>query len=211
MDMDYTVIAGVLDRSGSIISIKTDVEGGLKTFIEGQQELSGRCDFTLAQFDDVYEIVVPFQPIGTVDSTVPVEPRGSTALLDAIGRTVTELGARLDALPENERPGHVIVAIITDGLENSSREYTRQQINDMITHQREKYGWEFIFLAANQDAIAVGASYGVPAGSSMTFAPSGQGVRASTNSLNTYAGTVRGGGVAAFTDEDRKGAMEEEK
>lgn len=211
MDMDYTVIAGVLDRSGSIARIKTDVEGGLKTFIEGQQALPGRCDFMLAQFDDVYEIVVPFQPIENVNSAVPVVPRASTALLDAIGRTISELGTRLDAMPENERPGHVIVPIITDGLENASREYKRAQINDMITHQREKYGWEFIFLAANQDAIAVGASYGVPAGSSLTFAPTGQGVGSSYQSLNAYAGTLRGGKAASFTDEDREGAMEEEK
>ena len=96
-------------------------------------------------------------------------PRGTTALLDAIGRTINTIGERLDKTSEPDRPGKVLIVILTDGLENASQEFKRNQIYSMIKHQREKYAWEFIFLGANQDAIHAGSAIGIPASNAATF------------------------------------------
>ena len=102
-------------------------------------------------------------------------PRGTTALLDAIGRTINTIGERLDKTPEPERPAKVIVAILTDGLENASQEFSRQQVFETIKRQREVYSWEFIFLGANQDAIRAATQIGVLRTNAVTFneAPGG--------------------------------------
>ena len=88
-------------------------------------------------------------------------PRGSTALLDAVGQAINETGARLAAVDESQRPGLVVFVIVTDGQENSSREFTREQIRTMVEHQQSAYKWQFTFLSANQDAFAAGGSMGI--------------------------------------------------
>jgi hypothetical protein len=102
-------------------------------------------------------------------------PTFPAAPLDAIGRTINTIGERLDKTPEPDRPGKVLIAILTDGLENASQEFKRNEIYSMIKHQRDKYAWEFIFLGANQDAIQAGSAIGIPASNAATFneAPGG--------------------------------------
>lgn len=104
-------------------------------------------------------------------------PRGMTALLDAIGRTIDDVGRRLAATEEARRPVKVIVAMLTDGMENASKDYTNARISEMIGHQKEKYGWEFIFLAANQDAIATARSMSISAEDAISYDASPAGVR----------------------------------
>jgi len=106
-------------------------------------------------------------------------PDGSTALLDAIGRTIDETGARLAAMSEADRPGKVIIAILTDGEENSSGTFTWAQISDMIRHQQDVYKWEFLFLGANQDAIATAARMNISRNSSANFFQTDKGIRKS--------------------------------
>lgn len=174
---NLTEIICVVDRSGSMGSIRDDAVGGFNTFLAEQKKVDRPCKFTYAQFDSEYELVhngVALHNVRPLDHTTYV-PRGSTALLDAIGRTVNEVGARLQNTPEDERPGKVLFVILTDGHENSSQEFTRPQINEMITHQRDKYKWEFIFLAANQDAIKTGGDMGISR--SFNFAATGQFVK----------------------------------
>ncbi len=158
-----TAIAVVLDRSGSMGSCRNDTIGGFNTFLEEQQKLPGYATLTLAQFDDVYEVVYLDRPIKEVPklTTETFVPRGSTALCDAIGRTIVTLGAKLAAMPEVDRPGKVVVVIITDGGENASHEYTREKIKALTEHQQAKYEWKFVYLGANQDAISVGSSLGM--------------------------------------------------
>ena len=154
-DQTLTHIEFLLDRSGSMASIKSDIEGGFNSFVADQAQQPGTCTVSLAQFDNVYEVVYT----GTDVHRVPpltLAPRGSTAMLDAIGRSVTELGARIAALPEEQRPGTVIVAIMTDGLENASKEWTYPAIKAVITEQESTYNWQFLYLGADQDAIEVG-------------------------------------------------------
>jgi hypothetical protein len=105
-------------------------------------------------------------------------------LLDAVGRTIDELGARLAAMPEAQRPAKVIVAIFTDGFENASRVYTTERLAASIKHQQEKYNWEFLFLAANQDAIATAAQIAIPAAQAMTVPASPVGVRQANFMIN---------------------------
>ena len=165
---DLTHLYFLLDRSGSMQSIKTDTEGGFAAFIAEQRAHAGECRVTLAQFDDVYEVVHSGIPVADVPP-LDLQPRGSTALLDAMGRLVTSAGAELAALPEDERPGTVIVAIMTDGHENASQEWTHPAIKALVEQQTDDYAWQFLYMGADQDAIEVGTSLGVAAGASVTY------------------------------------------
>lgn len=165
---NLTHIAFLLDRSGSMHSIKDDTEGGFNAFIAEQRQQGGECRVTLAQFDNEYEEVYRDLPLAEVPA-LRLVPRGSTALLDSIGRLVTSTGERLAALPEDERPGIVIVGIMTDGHENASREWTHPAVKALIEQQTQTYGWQFLYLGADQDAIEVGSSIGVAAANSMTY------------------------------------------
>lgn len=159
----------LLDRSGSMQSIRDDTIGGFDAFIAEQRHHPGDCRVSLAQFDDRYEPVYSDLPIGEVPGLV-LQPRGRTALLDAIGRLVTDAGRHLAGMLEAERPGTVIVGIMTDGYENASQEWTHAAIRALIEQQTRTYAWEFLYLGADQDAIEVGTSLGVPANRSMTYA-----------------------------------------
>lgn len=160
---DSCAIAVVLDRSGSMRSIRDATIEGFNEFLAAQKAVPGEAALTLAQFDHEYDIVHDAAPLANVEplNTTTYVPRGSTALLDAIGRTIDGLGKRLAAMPEHNRPSRIIVAIMTDGLENASQTFTRARIFEMITHQRERYSWQFMFLGADQDAIAIGRDYGI--------------------------------------------------
>lgn len=165
MNTHLTEIAFILDRSGSMESCANAAIAGFNKFLHEQKDVPSQARFTLVLFDDQYELPYLSIPISEVVDLnhKTFEPRGGTALLDAIGRTIDELGARLAALPEAERPGQVIVAILTDGLENASQKYTWRDVAQRITHQREVYKWEFLFLGANQDAIATAAQMNIAA------------------------------------------------
>lgn len=160
MRSDLTDVVVVLDRSGSMGACKESAESGLNHFISRQKEMPGESLFTLVQFNHHYEVVhqgAPMQQVGDCK----LEPAGTTALLDAVGRTVVETGERLAAMNEADRPGLVVFVIITDGQENASMKYPRHQIKEMIEHQRNVYNWQFTFLGANQDAFAEAGGIGI--------------------------------------------------
>lgn len=156
MNPHLTEIAYILDRSGSMQSMQEPAVVAFNDFVKSQLDVPGDARLTLVQFDDTYEVPVSAQPVQIVPelTAATYTPRGSTALLDAIGRTIQATAGRISALPEMEKPGKVIFAIFTDGEENASREYTAKHISDLIRLYRDEKGWEFLFLAANQDAIA---------------------------------------------------------
>jgi hypothetical protein len=215
-DPTYTDITMVLDRSGSMQSIKDDTIGGFDAFISEQRRLPGRCTVSLVQFDNVYEEVYTGRDLADVPGLTLV-PRGSTAMLDAIGRAVNATGARLAAMPDDRRPGTVIVGIMTDGLENASREFTYPMVKALIEQQEQVYGWTFMYMGSNQDAIEVGASLGVARDRSLTYA--GPKVAAAMGAYSASVGTIReavaaGAPVeqarrrAAYSDEQRKKAAD---
>lgn len=193
MKKGLSEIVCIIDRSGSMETIKDDAIGGFNTFVEEQKKYPGEATMTYVQFDNEYEVVFegkPLQGVQPIDSSTFV-PRGSTALLDAVGRTINSIGARLASTSEDQRPESVIVVILTDGQENSSREMTRSMIKEMITHQQEKYGWQFIYLAANQDAFAEADQLGIPQVNAQNFAPTGDGVRSAYNIASSTTTSYR--------------------
>jgi hypothetical protein len=211
MKDNFTRIAIVLDRSGSMESCKESTVAGFNEFIRTQREIPGEATVKLVQFDDQYETVFdkPLKQCPELTQNTFV-PRGSTALLDAQGRTIVELGQELAALPEQERPSKVIVVTLTDGLENASKQYNLDKIGEMIREQRDKYNWDFVFLGANQDAIATAAAMSIPLPSAMSYSTSKAGVAATMAAVSHYVGAARKGNAAAFSAEDRKSAMEKD-
>jgi len=167
-DSTKTLIAALLDRSGSMDDSKELTEDGWRELINTQRSEPEYCEVTLAQFDTQYEVVYPPTAIAAVPEFVLV-PRGGTALLDAAGVFITEVGDQLAALPEDQRPGKVICLIMTDGMENSSQRWTWDALKALIIQQREVYGWKFIFLGADIDAVEVGERMGVDRRHAMTF------------------------------------------
>lgn len=202
-DSNYTALSVLLDRSGSMQTIRSDAEGGLRALIAEQRAVPGRVTLRLAQFDDRYEVVHPSQSLDQVGEP-SLQPRGRTALLDAWGRAMVEFGEELAALPENRRPGNVIFVVITDGLENASREWTRQQVFDKVREQTDRWGWTFLYVAANQDAIVEGAKYGVPAGQTVTYTADSGGTQAAFASTSSAVRRTRGGSSAEFTEAERQ-------
>ena len=182
-------------------SIASDVIGGFNGFLAEQQRQVGDCRLTLIQFDDQYEVVYAAEPIAHASRLTEdlFQPRGSTALLDAIGRTIDGTGGRLAALSEDERPDRVMLVIITDGLENASSDFTRAQIFSMISTQRDVFHWSFLFLAANQDAIAEGAKVGIGAQQSLNFSATGAGVRAAARRVSRAVSSLRSSGTAELS------------
>jgi hypothetical protein len=194
-ETDVTVI---LDRSGSMDTISSDVIGGFNRFVADQQREPGECRLTLVQFDDQYEVVYAGRPIAEAPrlSHDTFQPRGSTALLDAIGRTIDSTGARLSAVSDAERPDRVLLVVITDGFENASARYTRERVFEMISRQQSVYSWSFLFLAANQDAIAAAAAVGIAPHQAMNFVPSGEGVEDASAALSSAVAMYRVSGDA---------------
>lgn len=218
MRTDYVHIAVVLDRSGSMSSIREDTIGGFNAFLDSQKKAPGEATLTLVEFDNEYTVLQSFTPLSRVfplthDTYIP---RGSTALLNAIGRTIRDTGRSLSEMPESARPGKVLFVIITDGHENASHEeispnlrYTKQQINEMITLQRKQYSWDFVFLGANQDAIESGVSMGINKASTMTYAANATGTQHAYASVSANTTRLRSCGNVSgqsfsFSDEDRK-------
>jgi hypothetical protein len=152
-----TEIICITDRSGSMALIQNDAIGGFGEFIRQQREVPGECRVTNVIFDNTVETQYEAVPLAKVPLPLVLEPRGSTALLDAIGQTLNKQGERIAKESWAEK---VICVIITDGQENSSREFNNARVKEMIEHA-QKHEWAFVFLAANQDAFATGFSFGI--------------------------------------------------
>lgn len=245
MRQDYTHIAVVLDSSGSMASILEDTIGGFNTFLKGQKEAEGDATLTLVEFaprsvgwlqpsvwvqpnaldfgktDGVnINVKIDFFPVKAVPELTRKTyiPSGGTPLLDTIAETIKRTGKSLAAMPESLRPAKVLFVIITDGEENESRVYNHQRVMEMIQHQSIVYKWEFLYLGANQDAIQVGASFGLSAARSMSYGTSKAEIHDTYNVLASKTMAFRSAGSVAevqaalnFTEEERKSAVKDQK
>jgi len=193
MNKDLTEIAFILDRSGSMAACQEEAIAGFNEFLADQVKQPGHANLTLVLFDDQYEVPISSIPVAEVSKldTTTFVPRGMTALLDAIGKTIDDLGERLARLPEARRPGGVIVPILTDGLENSSRQYALRDIADRIRHQSDKYNWQFLFLGAGQDAIATAASMNISRMNASSFVADGIGAHSAFFSMRRKTSAMR--------------------
>jgi uncharacterized protein YegL len=211
MKKDYTKIVFIVDRSGSMSSIATDMIGGYNRFIEDQKKLNhGTCDVSFYQFNEGYETIYENTPVAFVknldrDTFIP---NGSTALYDAIGRTILAVGRQLEKLAESERPDKVLIAIITDGYENASKEFTAEKVKKMIEEQTSKYSWIFTYLGANQDAWSVGQNIGISTSRSLNYVANAKGANAMFDSLTSNVSSLRmcsGDSVSfSYSDNDIK-------
>ena len=204
MNKNLTEIAYILDRSGSMGGLEEAAITGFNEFLQSQLDEAGDVNLSLVLFDNEYlkpHDRVPLQEVRQLDTETYV-PRGTTALLDAIGRTIDDLGKNLAKELEERRPGKVIIAIYTDGYENASTDYDLRKINKMITHQRKKYAWEFMFLAANEDAIATASHMGIASNMASVSELSAKGVISSSRTFGRKARAIRKYSSAGIMDED---------
>jgi hypothetical protein len=180
MNTNLSEIIVIVDRSSSMDAMRGEAISGFNEFLDKQKaSKDGECLLTYCQFNHEYEIIyngVPIQDIPPLTEKTYV-PSGMTALYDAVGRTIDEVGRRLVATPEEKRPGDITVVIITDGQENASKEYHQRQVQNRINHQTEKYQWSFMFLGQNLNAVAAGRAMGM-----------------SVNCDKHYMGQMRAGG-----------------
>jgi uncharacterized protein with von Willebrand factor type A (vWA) domain len=200
MKKNKSEIVIVLDRSGSMSSIKNDIEQGFKAFLEKQKLIEGEAFVTLYQFDNSHEKVFELKDIKDVTGVL-IDPRGGTALIDSVCKAINEVGERLGNTPEDDRPESVIVIVLTDGEENQSREFTLEQMKEKVTHQQDVYKWNFVFLGTNIDAISVAGGYGIAAGSTLGFTKLG--AMATFDSLSDSTSAYRGLMSYAFSEEER--------
>lgn len=166
-DSNYTAMLVILDRSGSMSSIRTDMEDGVQQLLAHHAAQPGTASIDLVTFDSEIEHTHAFADPAKV--TVELVPRGSTALYDAIGVSFAGFSAALAALPAHARPGTVLVTIVTDGYENASKEYTAHDIKRLIQTQRDEHDWDISFLGANQDAVLEAERIGIHAKDALTY------------------------------------------
>ena len=196
---NFTFIGVVMDKSGSMSSLRDDTIGSFNTFLQEQKLVPAEAVFTHCVFDTDYRLLHDFVKLGEVPplNHKTYSPSGGTALLDALGTTINSVGTRLAAMPEDERPSKVIFLIITDGQENASRVFSKEQIKTMIEHQRDTYKWEFVFMGANIDAISEGTSLGIAANNTMQYDATKGGTRSLYSSVSRNLGTYRSSPGAA--------------
>jgi uncharacterized protein YegL len=197
-DISYTHISVLSDKSGSMEQIRADAEGGINAFVHDQQKTTkkikgGRATLTLVEFANTSHYVYDFVDLAEVpDPAYRLNPSGETALVESMIKLIDDTGRRLANLPEAIRPGAVLFVVTTDGEENASgRDYTSQRLKKLVTRQTNKFGWKFIFLAANQDAFAVADAYGFNRGSTLNYAASAAGTHAAYASTSGVTSSYR--------------------
>lgn len=199
MKKDLTELVFILDRSGSMAGLESDTIGGYNAMLKKQKAEAGEAIVTTVLFDDDYQLlhdridIRGIKPITEKDYYV----RGSTALLDALGRTISKIGNAQRHTSDELRAERVLFVITTDGMENASREYSYAKIRHMVERQQQKYGWEFIFLGANMDAIEVAGSYGIAKNRAQTYLNDEEGVNLNFEAVNRAATSFRGGRAIA--------------
>ena len=210
MKKDYTHISVILDRTGSMEAIRNDTIGGFNAFLEQQRAEPGKATMTLVQFDsqDPYEVIHRFKTVDKVSelNRQTYVPRAMTPLLDAIGRGINDLEENLGQLKEEEYPSKIIFVIVTDGQENASREFRREQIQKMISDKSEKESWQFVFLSADLAAMGDAMSVGFTADSSLLFAKDSEGSLNAWDSLSKRTSDYRASRKSkmTFNKEDRQ-------
>jgi uncharacterized protein YegL len=217
MKHGLTKIVFVVDRSGSMQSIATDMIGGFNQFIETQKEdKTGECIVSFIQFDDIVETVYKNVNVNNVQDLTDktYSPRNCTALYDAVGKTIEDLAGDLEKLEEDQKPEKTWVVILTDGLENASVKYDQKKVRELITHYQQSYNWVFSYIGANQDSWATGGGIGINAANTLNYASTGDEKSISTGTVwkglsdkasclrsSTYGSLVNS---VSFSDEEQK-------
>lgn len=210
MNNNLTYLVFVVDRSGSMSGIAKDMIGGFNAFIKAQRDAKlGECKVSFYQFDTTYESVYQDLLLGDVPELTDktYQPRGGTALYCSLGKTITELGTRLAALPDSDKPGKVLVVTITDGednsrLANAEDQYTLEKVKEMIKHQSDTYNWDFTYIGANQDAWQVGDAMGIGGNTKLNYTATAAGTAVMFDTLSKGAVKFRSCAAAKFNYDD---------
>lgn len=206
---DSTHIAVLIDRSGSMGSVKNETISGFNHFVKEQRDAGDNATLTLVQFDsggiDTLQEMTPIKAVPDLNSDT-YQPRGMTPLLDALGKTIDSTGKQLSAIPEENRPSQVVFVVITDGLENASHQFTKAKIAEMIGVQEGTYRWQFVYLGANQDAFAEAKGMNINVANAATFRPTAASMdaayAATAKNVVSYRRSRRASSLK-FSDEQR--------
>ena len=190
---NITEMVFILDRSGSMCGLEYDTIGGFNSMLSKQKKEAGEAFVTTVLFDNGYEILHDRLPVRNVPEMTDKEfvPRGSTALIDAIGRTIKHIAVIHKYASKEDVPQNTIFVIITDGMENSSRIYSSDAVRKMIEHEKEKYGWEFIFLGANIDAVETARHIGINADRAVNYRCDSRGTELNYNVVSDAVSCCR--------------------
>jgi hypothetical protein len=208
-----TDITMILDKSGSMMGVTSDTIGGFNTFIEKQKEDKNEALFSLFQFATKLEenyVARKIQYADKLTNETYIANGLSTALLDAIGQVINKVGERLRNIKEEDRPDKILIAVQTDGFENDSKEFKKEQIEKMIKHQEEKYNWKFVFLGAGLDVVQQGMNLGFSANNSFAYGNNSAGNIAMYGSFSNSISQLREldsevyCSTQVFTDDDKK-------
>ena len=193
MKKGLTELVFVLDKSGSMSGLEKDTIGGFNSMLAKQKEVDGECLITTVLFDNGYELLHDRIDIRAVSPITEKEYSvgGSTALLDAIGRTINKIGNAQHHTADEFRAENVMFVIITDGEENSSREYSSDKVKAQIQRQKEKYGWEFVFLGANIDAVGTASRFGIAPDRAQNYHADGEGTALNFRVMSETVATFR--------------------
>ena len=194
----------ILDRSGSMRPVAEDTIGGYNSFLEKQRQEKGSAEVTTVLFDDQYDKLVEAADINKVSELTSKEyyARGMTALLDAVGRTITSTMGRMEQEGICPARRRVLFLIMTDGKENNSKEYSKAAVKSMIEEATKEYHWQFIFMGANIDSVSEAASIGISAKHAVNYEHNQSGVRESFDRMSAAASEMRETGTVG---EDWKG------
>ena len=193
MQKGLTELVFIVDRSGSMAGLEKDTIGGFNAMLKEQAELEGEARVTTVLFDNQYRLLHDRIDIRAVAPLTEKDYRvgGGTALLDAIGRTIKKIRAVQKQTAEDYRAEKVLFVIITDGEENSSRKYSTEQIKEHIEHQKEKYGWEFVFFGANMDAVLEASKLGIAAEFARGWLANAAGTAMAYNDMSAIMAEIR--------------------
>lgn len=193
MKKNLTEIVFILDRSGSMSGLEADTIGGFNSMIEKQKKEAGEALISTVLFDNFSEVIHDRIPVGRVEPMTDREyyVRGCTALLDAIGGAIHHIGNIHKHAREEDVPEHTLFVITTDGMENASRRYDSETVKKMIERQKAKYGWEFLFLGANIDAVETASRFGIGADRAVNYHADSEGTKLNYEVLSEAVSTVR--------------------
>lgn len=193
MKKNLTEIVFILDRSGSMSGLEADTIGGFNSMIEKQKKEAGEALISTVLFDNFSEVIHDRISVGRVEPMTDREyyVRGCTALLDAIGGAIHHIGNIHKHAREEDVPEHTLFVITTDGMENASRRYDSETVKKMIERQKAKYGWEFLFLGANIDAVETASRFGIGADRAVNYHSDHQGTQLNYEVLSAAVSTVR--------------------
>ena len=192
-----TELVFIIDRSGSMSGLESDTIGGFNSMIEKQKKEAGECLVSTVLFDNTSEVIHDRVSLSRIRpmTNKDYEVRGCTALIDAIGGAIHHIGNVHKYIRREDVPEHTMFIITTDGMENASHKYTSENVKEMIERQKEKYGWEFIFIGANIDAVETAKNYGIDSDRAVNYCHDKMGTQTLYSAVSKVVNKFRAGDI----------------